>query len=510
MIVLDLIQVVSTSVVINDSADAQTGTFELVSLQTDFSVGKIPTCTAVLSYGTYLGDVVYTDTDVVQSMLSKYTNGGLSIQIYFKISVNNKKYDICVFKGNINTISLAQAAAAYGNSRSTLVITAFHRLSDLYGYGTAGMVYAAPEAVRPGVSLKYLKNATDTNKGADKRTTSTTLASEEIISKILQDYCEAPHTSSSTKSNQPIADTLNALVDALQDTGVLIPGAGVKLLNYIVGKTKIKRGFKRGWAMTKNMLRSLWTSVNASSLGSAIINTVIASDAFLTIAPRSVDTITIIPADGVTLLDKHPVLKTDMYSSIQYSTAKGPEPEPTGVIVCAAGSVLNVNVNKQTVQGKYPADSNNTSRLWATVPAPAWLVDDIAMYEGTAKDKKADGVDNKSKEAYCNDYAEWMYKMIIGKSNSCTITSDIRLIEAFKALGSVCVINTVLYGNLQGYFSGYALSYNQSTDTSSLSIKLSFTQIQQYIKSDVKKPDSHLYVLDDGDIIDTFPDISKA
>lgn len=520
---LDVVQIKNIYVHITDKDGASLGEFDLVALQTNFTVGAIPTCTATLSIGTALGGTP--DDDAIKDTVSKLIqkNGSSNLNLYIEFTLRHimneglgvlSKYTVTVpvFDGVIGSISLGQSASAYGGSQLVIAVTAHHRFCELYRWGTNGMVYATPEAVVPGKNIATLVQQSTADSGADGSTTSTTLASQEIIAEVLQNTCRPPGESSSTKANSPIVEIISKFINRMQDAGALKPEGKVNIGDastspnppYLRGSTAISAKFRQGYFLVKRMLESLWISVNKSSIGSTLLWTLTSPEMFLAFVPNSVDSISVLPYDCITIDVTAPIVTPDMYTALQLSRNINTQPDPSGVIVTASNNVLMYNAQNSAVAGRYPNTQDTASIMWATVQAPGWLVTEDASYEADTKESTASatGIDRDSN---CNAYAEWVYRRIIGKNNSCSMVVGLKHIEAFKALGTVCLLPDTMYGDLQGYLNSYSLSYNQTVDKSGITIKLSFTHILTYIKTDIgvntDKALNRLYTTDTSDYI---------
>lgn len=528
---LDVVQIKNIYVHITDKDGASLGEFDLVALQTSFTVGTIPTCTATLSIGTALGEAPDDEAikNTVSKLIQKNGSSNLNLHIEFTLShirdngtrgiVGQSAVTVPVFDGVIGSISLGQSASAYGGSQLVIAVTAHHRFCELYRWGTNGMVYATPEAVVPGKNIATLAQQSTADSGAEGSTTSTTLASQEIIAEVLQNTCRPPGESSSTKDNSPIVEIISKLINKMQDAGALKPEGKVNIGDasastnppYLRGSTAISAEFRQGYFLVKKMLEALWISVNKSSIGSTLLGTLTSPEMFLAFVPNSVDSISVLPYDCITVDETAPEVTPDMYTALQLSRNINTQPDPSGVIVTASNNVLMYNVQNSAVAGRYPNTQDTSSIMWATVQAPGWLVTEDASYEADTNESTASatGIDRDSN---CNAYAEWVYRRIIGKNNSCSMSVGLKHIEAFKALGTVCIIPDTMYGDLQGYLNSYSLSYNQTVDKSGIGIKLSFTHILTYIKTDTgvntNKALNQLYTTDTSDyIVSKFPSI---
>lgn len=502
---LNVVQIKDSIVQITDKDGTSMGAFDIVSLQTNFMVGSIPTCTATLSLGTALGEdpSAVNVQDTVSELIQKNGSSKLRLYIEFTIGYYSSSVDtsststisVPIFDGVISSISIGQSASAYGGSRFVIAVTAHHRFCELYQWGTNGMIYATPEAVIPGTNISTIIQDNTSDAGAEGTTTSTTLVSKDVISEVLQNTCRPPVGSSSKKDNSPIVDILSEFIGKMQDSGAIKPEGKVNIggskVNgaegkpYLNGSTALSNDFQQGYYLIKKMLEALWISINKTSIGSTLLGTLTSPELFLAFVPTSVDTITILPYDCISVNKSAPIINPDMYTNIQLVRSTGMQPEPSGVIVSASNNVLMYNAQNSAVVGRYPNSKDKSSIMWATVQAPGWLVTEDASYEASydpGKKESSSANTGANKDNNCNAYAEWVYRRFIGKNNSCTMSVPIKHIEAFKALGTVCIIQGTMYGNLQGYLNSYTLSYSQNVDKSGMDIKLSFTHILPYIK----------------------------
>lgn len=500
-----LIQVLDTKATITNNEDKTVGNFEIVQLNTNFSVGAIPTCTVMLATGSTFNNTINT-SDTTIALMNEYMDGGLSIRIDFTLNINGSRKPVCVFKGKITSVNLTQNIAAYGNSTSAVVVTAYHRFVDLHEFGANGMIYAASNDIQYRSQWLALKDAQESKKAVDRYATSTNMLNIQLIDNVLKDTCPIPG-SSDTRTYKPVVQILDKLISEMDKHGIIVPtGYNVDLKQYIDGSVTPSKNIKYAYNLVRSCLVKVWNSVSNSSIGAAVLSILTSADDFLTIAPRSVDKLTIIPDNGVDLNEEHPVITRDRYSAIAYDSPIGPTPEPEGVLITASGSDT-FKGGKAVVSGKYTKASPNRPIRWFTTMAPSWVVEYNPSYSsGAKKGNQQSNVDNI--EERCNQYARWLYNKIIRRKNVCVLSSDIRSIEAFSALGTVCRINTDIYGDIQGMFYAYALSYTQSAKASHVDIKLHFTHTQKYsniLTSDLVS----FYTVDDSDIVKEFPDITK-
>lgn len=497
-----LVKVLSTSVEITSAKDSSVvGIFEPVRISTSFSLGSIPTCTAVLVTGSSFDNTRDTFS-ITEELAAAHTAGGLNVSINFDISVGGKARTVCVFKGIISEVSLTQTMSPYGGSSAGVSIRAHHKFAELYRWGTNGMVYACPNDVFNKSKIQSLRDAQNARNAEDRNRTSTNATNIGTIETVLKRCC--PISGSSDKRQaRSIAYTLNDLITEMSKNKILIPNTPINLDNYLDGTTAIAKNIPSIYNLTKEYLTRVWDSVNASSIGNTLISILTSRTLFLTTAPRSTDKLTIIPDNGCTIRKAHPRISKNMYTGISYRNPISLHPEPEGVLITAPGSDTNAGILGDAVRGRCPDGKGDDGLLWITEPAPRWLITDYGKY--AADNKNSASILKGNVDAVCKQYAQWMYNKVIHRNNQCAVSADIRLIEAFKALGSVCEINTDVYGDIKGMFYAYSMSYSQSAKSCNMSVELQFSHITQYINNTDTNDIDLLYTVGDDDIIETFP-----
>ena len=512
----DIISINNTNIVITNRSTGNPiqGVITPAQLNVSYAIGSIPTCTVVLTDGHPFDgfDIGYS---LISQVLTEFRTGNLDISVSFNVSFISpgqgviSKKDISIFKGVVTAVNLNDSASAYGNSAHSVVITAYHRFSELYQYGANGMIYCTPSSINTYGSLTDLiKSMQATNKS---NLTSTDVFNASIVQAVLDRHTVTGDGSSRKDPRSAIVTVIDDITKTMIENKIIEPSDNLKITDYIEGSTYPIMSSKFVRTFTKGYLENFWSSVSSGSIGSSILTIATSRYNMLTVAPRSSDKLTIIPLDGITVYDPIPMVSKDMYHSIDYNIPKGIHPEADGVLIAKSGSDYYApnSGDNGVIIGKYPNIKSDTKIRWKYVMAPSWLADREA-YESTAPKGSKPGTTDKSFKDTCNVYAEYLYKGIIHEDNRAILSMDARCIEAFKALGSVIGVETMQFNTIQGLFTAYDLSYTQSAKSSSLSINVHLSHVMEYSKDSNNITNSKLFEIEDSDKIHEFPDISKG
>lgn len=506
---MQLININSADVTLYEAGtDKEIGSFAISQLNTSFTLNGIPTCTAMLTSGTPIGADSSPDyKEILTQVIAIHASSGIRLSAQITLQQNKK---IKIFEGVVTSISLTTVIAPYGNSRDGLIVNAYHKYAQLYRVGSNGMVYKEPSGIRRGSSLSSLIKLLNANTKNDENSTNNMMPT--VVRSVLETHTKKEAAGSGSKNNSSIAVITKSLVDAMYKNKIL-DGSSVDISDYIEGSTAIDGSVVSvpiAKSFTKEYLERLWGSVSMSSVGSAILTLLNNREFLLTLAPRSVDKLTILPEDGITIHKDHPTITPSMYNSIHYNVPNDVHPDPEGVLVTRQGSEMMSGGSGTygTIIGAYPKIAANGSTApirWAYVKAPGWLADNSSV-ESDTKDTKARAITTGEYTELCDKYAEWLYRSHVHKNNTITLSTDARMIDAIKALGSVCEIETEAYGDIKGLLFSYTLTFTQTAQQSNLSINLHFSHVEAYIKEDTNTKLKGLYTIDDSDIVKEFPD----
>ena len=507
---MNIIQVTAAEVILYEAnTDKEIGSFTVSQFNSTFTVNGIPSCTAMLTAGANLSAPTYDYTKLMNKLLTTYTVSGIRLVAYITCSNTTK---ITVFNGVVTSISLATRIAPYGNSTDCIVVNARHNYADLYKIGSNGMIYKEPSNIKRGTSLVSLIKLINASAKDDENNTNN--MGSTVVNEVRDAHTKKDAAGAGSKGTSPISVVTKAMIDRMYSGKILEPPK-IDISKYINGTTSINDDLVAvaiTRTFTKKYLDQIWASVSRSSVGAAILTILNNREFMLSLVPRSVDKLTILPEDGITIYKDHPVITTSMYNSINYSINDDIHPDPEGVLVTRQGSEVMAGGGSGygVVLGAYPKIASNGSNKairWSYVQAPSWLADNT-MVESSISKNKTDGMTTAEYNELCDKYAEWLYRSHVHKNNTITLSTDIRFIEAIKALGAVCEIHTIAYGPVKGRLFSYGLTFTQTASQSNLSINLHFSHVVAYMKDNEDTTVNGLYKVDDSDIVKKLPDIT--
>ena len=488
------------------------------SININYNLGSLPICSLTLVGGTALDGSVSNTTNVEYAfyLCNNYRctlDVKLDVQTIDNAGKTSEIREITIFSGITTSSSIQANTSAHGKSSLSIAITAYHQFAELYQYGANGMVYEQPSTIKYNSSIStLLKNMEADTK---HKASSSTVNNANIVAGVRDKYTKVSSGSSRSNTNAPIVTVLNDLIARMSKAGIL--DKDLDITKYITGSVypNLAPGFVRSF--TSTYLNNIWRNVSSGSVGSAILTMATSNGHILTIAPRDPHTITLLPMDGFTIYlgengdSKPPTITYDMYHAINYNMPKDIKPVAEGVLVTKSGSRYNGNgAGSGVIIGKYP-DKGDDKIRWKYVSAPSWLIDK-SMYESSAKDnsKATDSVEYRD---ICNTYARYIHNSIINSNNGIILSMDARSIEAYRALGSVVLLDTGYYGTIQGLLSSYTFQYRSSVAGSAMDVQVYLSHVKQYNEEEAKKSSSvgkRVFELDKTDIITKFPDISNV
>lgn len=499
---------------ITDSENKSLGSFGISQVNTDFSVGAIPTCTVHINDGTEFTQTTRTKSNVM-SLIAKQSTENLHIKISIKLSISgvSKEISEVIFNGVITSITMSYDFVGSGRSSKGIVITAIHRFADLYKFGAAGMIYAPARAITDATVIDNLVKSMTADSRANN-TSSSTYSRPSVVRQVLE-MC-VPAEKSSSIAVKSIPDAIYEMVNVMRKGNILVPEkTDPKIQEYIKGTIVPNVKSKFVTEMYTDILTSVYTSVSSGNLADSIAYICNKNYGFY-IAPRSVDYVSIIPSSYATMSPKEPpVITTDRYYSISYKPISNIGTDIQGVLVTKAGSSTYGNDGGLSlIRAKFPEDTGSEAVRWMCIPAPKWF-DGASLLYGNSKDSgTTQDIDKSDEEKICKAYAADRYYNIRYSKNTVSMHTDVRSLKAYSALGGVFDIsypNDHIEGSdkIRATLATYQFSYRSSAEMSGLSISLGFTNAHSSALPVVAQPDHMLYSIKDTDKITEFPDLSK-
>lgn len=516
---LDVISITDITVELSDGKKPEL-IFTPVQLSTAFRINTIPQCSCTVLPITDEEAAGYNSGDVYENIrkaLDMYNSGTVYITISVCAFRDSDGAGVTkeIFSGIVTSMTSVVNMSSYGSSSAALAISGVHNFARLFNMGSAGMVPiyedTAVEDIMGNILSNLQKdtqNPTETFNGNDINSIlgSKTGAQEKPTSEYIWDTVKlfaGKLDSEKNKNRKPLVGS-----DLIDTNEPLIVGAAKPAGMWSKSSGDIQP--------LTDILTGILTISRLSTVGDGILRSITSSGCGLLLAPRDVNTITLIPDYGSLFSTAEvkdiPFIDAEMISSVSVPVTDDPYPNPDGVIVTSTGSATYAQTNPDkknaqptgsVIQAVYPKIKDKTTgdiRL-VNIPAPNWL----ANLNPTGKDPE------KTKKDACEAYAAMMYGKLKNKNNTVTVNTDIRGILGFQALGETMGFPawSDSMDPFMGRLDSYGLSYSAATTNGSshLSVTLTLTYADQVenIEHHVLKQEMCLYDITTMNSLKAFP-----
>jgi hypothetical protein len=261
----------------------------------------------------------------------------------------------------------------------------------------------------------------------------------------------------------------------------------------------------------------MFDGVGTGNLADTIIGSCTEANG-ICIVPRSTASISLLPVSYAAASPKKiPEISADRYKSFKYAPKITSAADIQGVLVTYAGAnrLSDGQGNPQAgiVRGRYPTLSGKNAVRWMCIPAPKWFDGASVIYGNRSTDPNKTEPVSAIKEL-CDMYAADRYQAHKYSNNVVELTSDLRSVRAYTALGaSFDIVYPDSIGaaetKLRASLFQYTLSYRGNADKSGVEISLTFNNARASNVDSIEGATKTLYSIDDADIISEFPDISS-
>lgn len=504
-----------------DSSGSSLGTFGISTLVTTFTVGALPTCIVSINDGTKFTSEQTTASPMLD-IIARHNTDDLHIKIIMEMSISAegltkdqrpKTRQETLFNGIITSMSIVYAYATVGRSNYGVTITAIHRFADLYAFGAGGLIYAPASMVGDNTSVSQILSKMTSEYRANQ--SSSSQYNVNVVSEVLKE-CVPTLGSSSTKAYKSIPDTIKYMINMMRDRKIIVPdGKDPNIDSYLTGSVTPKIQSKNISDFYEYILKVLFSSVAKGNLVDAIQASCDAKTG-VHLVPRSTDSICILPVNSISSTPKEvPVISADMYHAIRYTPNMQIGSNIQGVLVTYAGSAqFGSQIGyDQLIRGRFPEHNEKGAVRWRCIPAPGWFDDAQYMY-GNNQGQNGTSLSTDYIKELCTMYAADQYFTLRYQNNIVELVSDLRSVQAYKALGAVFDIeypNGVTSSSndkLRASLITYTLSYRSTTKNSGVEVTLIFNNARSSSVAVVEATDKSLYSIDDKDLVTKFPDIS--
>ena len=505
---------------ITDSSGSSLGKFGVSSLSTTFAVGSLPVCSLNINDGTDFSSEKQTESPILK-IIAKQNTDDLHVKVVMNMAISNEgikssqrpdpRQEV-IFNGIITSMSINYNYMTVGRSSYGVSITAIHRFADLYAFGAGGFIYAPASYVQDNASIDDVISKLSSESRANQ--SSSSQYNVNIVETVL-DQCTPTLNSSSTKAYKSIPDTIKVMVNLMKDRKILVPeGKDPKISSYLTGSVTPKIQSKNITDFYKTILDVLFSSVAKGNLVDAIQSSC-SEQMGIYLVPRSTDSICILPVSSVSTTPKDvPIISSDMYHAIRYTPNMQVGTNIQGVLVTYAGSA---RIDDKTgfdhlIRGRFPENTDKGAVRWMCIPAPSWF-DDAEYVYGNKSGANGTSLNPDYIKELCTMYAADQYFTLRYKNNTVELVSDLRSVQAYKALGAVFDIEYpsgvgTTDDKLRATLVTYNLNYQSTSDNSGVEIKLLFNNARSSAVAAVESTDKSLYSIDDKDLVNKFPDVS--
>lgn len=519
----DVVSIQSVKVAISWGKD--TIHFSPVKLSTSFRIQAIPQCSCTLFPWDTSKGIDQSTSDgraTIQKVLEAYSKYDLSISVSIELYMDSKKTTIEIFKGIVTNIAETYSMSSYGESSYALSVSAVHTFANLFRLGCAGMY---PVQTSNDLSLGSNLRA----KASEYTGITSTYGNDTTAHSIIS------HMFKGNRQSSPTSTIIWELVKALAGKSdiheinkgrakPLIGGDNIDPKNPLIVGDAIpynptSDGHNSYYELILSMLKTILRISSTNTTGDGILKAIKDTNCGLIIAPRSVDTVSLIPDYGAMFNSDSekglPYIPTDMISGLTILKDNTVYPRPDGVIISTPGAGNTYDVPG----GDKPSPQNPV--LYQVYPGSA-----KASGEASVKDKKGRYMNiiaptwismsndsSSNKQVQARAYAAMMYSKIRNINNSITINTDIRGILGFKALGSAFVVPGVSTEDIahKGRLDSYSVNYStaMSGGKSSLTVSLTLTYVEPIYdyEGSILSQDMCLYDIEKINTIEDFPTI---